>query len=308
MSSQANQFGEARLGDGEPGLRGKAARLGVWQTRGTAVGEPGGGGGSCDGMGACVKQPSDGSNEKGRTGVAAELQPAIVARDLKYTYADGTLAVAGITFEVAKGERLAVLGPNGAGKTTLLLLLAGLVFGEGELRVDGEEVNPRTARRWRGKVGLVFQDPDDQLFMPTVLDDVMFGPRNQGLEYQAAREQALDALRKMEAEDLADRPPHHLSAGQKRRVAIAGVLAMQPRILALDEPAAGLDPRGRGRLVACVRDLDVTLVVATHDLALARRLCDTGLLLQAGQQVALGPLNELLAREDLLRKVGLTEQ
>ncbi len=236
------------------------------------------------------------------------MKTAIEARNLSYRYPDGTVALSGVTFAVPAGSRLAILGPNGAGKSTLLLLIAGLIFGDGEIEVDGEKLTKRTARGLRGRIGIVFQDPDDQLFMPTVLDDVMFGPRNQGLEYEEARQRALEAMEAMGVRELGDRPPHHLSVGQKRRVAIAGVLAMRPSILALDEPGAGLDPRGRGALVRLLRGLDVTLIVATHDLGLAQRLCDTGLVLKDGRQLAFGPLDQILADEKLLEKAELTEE
>jgi cobalt/nickel transport system ATP-binding protein len=241
------------------------------------------------------------------TGLPERL-PMIAATNLGYTYPDGTRALANVSFALRAGERLVVLGANGAGKSTLLLLLAGLIFGEGEVRARGELLTPRRWRAWRGRVGIVFQDPDDQLFMPTVLDDVMFGPRNQGLGHDAARARAEEALAAMGVEHLAKRPPHRLSLGQKRRVAIAGVLAMRPEILALDEPAAGLDPRGRGQLVTCLNALDVTLMVATHDLNFARRVGETALVLKAGEQLAHGPLEEILADDVLLRKAGLTEE
>ena len=232
----------------------------------------------------------------------------IRVENLSYRYPDGTVALDGVSFLLGEGERLAVVGPNGAGKSTLLLRLAGLLFGDGEIEVAGEKLTRRTARGLRGLIGIVFQDPDDQLFMPTVLDDVMFGPRNQGLEYEEAEKRAREALEAMGVENLADRPPHHLSVGQKRRVAIAGVLAMRPSILALDEPGAGLDPRGRGALVRLLKALDVTLIVATHDLALARRLCEKALVLKGGRQLAFGPIEEILEDEDLLRAAELTEE
>ncbi|MBC7289229.1 MAG: ABC transporter ATP-binding protein, partial [Armatimonadetes bacterium] len=176
------------------------------------------------------------------------MEPVVRVSNFSYRYPDGTLALHDMSFEVPEKSRLAILGPNGAGKSTLLLSLAGLIFGDGEIVIFGEPLTRATARRLRERIGLVFQDPDDQLFMPTVIDDAMFGPLNQGLSHEEARNRAVAALDTMGVVDLADRPPHHLSLGQKRRVAIAGVLAMRPAILALDEPAIGLDPRSRGAL------------------------------------------------------------
>lgn len=232
----------------------------------------------------------------------------IQVQNLSYRYPDGTVALENVSFSLARGDRLGILGPNGAGKSTLLLLLAGLIFGDGEITIAGEALSRSSARRLRRQVGIVFQDPDDQLFMPTVLDDVMFGPRNQGLDYDEAQRRAMEALEAMGVADLADRPPHHLSVGQKRRVAIAGVLAMRPAILALDEPGAGLDPRGRGMLTRLLSNLDVTLIVATHDMALASRLCTTAAVLKDGRLFFFGPIDRLLADHQLLRRADLTEE
>ncbi len=233
--------------------------------------------------------------------------PAIEVAGLSFSYPDGTCALEGISFSLQPGQRLAVLGPNGAGKSTLLLILAGLLFGDGTVRINDTELTKSSARSIRGTVGIVFQDPDDQLFMPTVIEDAMFGPLNQGLDDEAARGAAMQALEAMGVAHLADRPPHHLSVGQKQRVAIAGVLAMKPSILCLDEPGSGLDPRGRGTLIKLLSRLPVTLVVATHNLTLAQRLCDTALVLHAGRQLAFGPLEQILSDTNLLRRAELTE-
>jgi cobalt/nickel transport system ATP-binding protein len=231
----------------------------------------------------------------------------IEAESLSYAYPDGSAALSGVTLSVAEGERLALLGPNGAGKSTLLLVLAGLLRAEGRLAVDGEPVSRRDGLGTRGRVGLLFEDPDDQLFMPTVLDDVLFGPRNQGLPFDEAQALAVDALEAVGAADLAGRSPHRLSLGQKRRVAIAGALAMRPRALLLDEPLNGLDPRGRGMFLRLLAELDQALVVATHDLDTARRLCTTALVLNRGEVVAYGPADAILGDSALLRRNDLLE-
>ena len=209
----------------------------------------------------------------------------IEATGLRYAYPNGVVALDGVDLAINEGERVAIVGPNGAGKTTLMLRLNGLLRGAGELDVAGG-------------IGLVFQDPDDQLFMPTVREDVAFGPLNLGLSDVGARvEAALDAVRMREH---ADRAPHQLSLGQKRRVAIATVLAMEPSVLVLDEPSANLDPRTRRELMELLERLDRTLLIVTHDLPLAARLCERAVLLSAGRVVADAPALEVLADEQLL--------
>jgi cobalt/nickel transport system ATP-binding protein len=227
------------------------------------------------------------------------------AHELSFRYPDGRLALDGVDLGVGHGERVAILGPNGAGKTTLMLHLNGLLRGEGGLRVAGLEVGPRTLRDLRARVGLVFQDPDDQLFMPTVAEDVAFGPLNLGLDSERARRRVEAALRAVGMTDAADRAPHTLSLGQRRRVAIATVLAMEPELLVLDEPSANLDPRARRELVAVVDDLPGTLLLVTHDLPLAAQLCDRAVVLDAGRVVADGACDEILHDEDQLAEHGL---
>ncbi len=233
--------------------------------------------------------------------------PDLIAADnLSYSYPDGSPALRGVSFALAAGEHLALLGPNGAGKSTLLLALAGLIRPEGKLLLDGEPL-AHDRLGTRGRVGLLFEDPDDQLFMPTVLDDVLFGPRNQGLAYEEAHARALAALDAVGAADLADRSPHHLSLGQKRRVAIAGALAMRPQVLLLDEPLNGLDPRGRGMFLRLLEGLDQTLIIATHDLDLARRMCTTALILNEGSVAAHGRTESVLSDCAFLRDNALLE-
>jgi cobalt/nickel transport system ATP-binding protein len=225
---------------------------------------------------------------------------AIEARGLRFSYPDGRQALAGVDLHVAHGERVAVLGPNGAGKTTLMLHLNGLLRSEGHLRVAGVDVHGPRIRELRARVGLVFQDPDDQLFMPTVGEDVAFGPRNLGLAEEEVRGRVALALGAVGMLGSEDRPPHALSMGQRRRVAIASVLAMEPSLLVLDEPSANLDPRSRRELLGVLDAIDRTLLVVTHDLPFAAQLCERAVILSAGRIVADGSCADVLADESLL--------
>ncbi len=225
---------------------------------------------------------------------------AIHARGLRFRYPNGVVGLDGVDLHVRHGERVAVLGPNGAGKTTLMLQLNGLLRGEGELEVAGLRVGDGDLRELRAAVGLVFQDPDDQLFMPTVAEDVAFGPLNLGLDRDAVRERVDRALAAVRMTGIADRAPHQLSLGQRRRVAIATVLAMRPRLLVLDEPSANLDPRARRELLEILDAIDRTMLIVTHDLPFAAQLCDRAVLLSGGHVVADGPCLEILADEPLL--------
>ena len=220
---------------------------------------------------------------------------------LHYAYPDGREALQGVDLEVGSGERVAVLGPNGAGKTTLMLHLNGVLTPrQGSVEIDGLTVREPNLREVRRRVGIVFQDPDDQLFCPTVRQDVAFGPANLGLGPTEVDERVQAALAAVGMVAVADRPPHHLSLGERRRVAVATVLAMGPTTLVLDEPSANLDPAGRAGLAAVLAGLDVALLVVTHDLLYARELCARGVILDAGRIVADGPIEELLADADLL--------
>jgi cobalt/nickel transport system ATP-binding protein len=223
---------------------------------------------------------------------------AIEARGLRYRYPNGVPGLDGVDLSVRHGERVAVLGPNGAGKTTLMLHLNGLLAGEGALSVAGVDVRGGDVRELRARVGLVFQDPDDQLFMPTVREDVAFGPLNLGADDVPARVDS--ALRTVRMLDAADRAPHQLSLGQRRRVAIATVLAMDPRLLVLDEPSASLDPRSRRELLEMLGRLEQTMLVVTHDLLFAAELCERAVILSAGRIVADGPCLDILRDTDLL--------
>ncbi|KMS81733.1 energy-coupling factor ABC transporter ATP-binding protein [Streptomyces leeuwenhoekii] len=221
---------------------------------------------------------------------------------LAFAYPDGHQALFGVDFSIARGERVALLGPNGAGKTTLVLHLNGILSGgTGTVTVAGLPVADRHLAEIRRRVGIVFQDPDDQLFMPTVREDVAFGPAAAGVrgaELDARVDRALDLVG-MRA--FKDRPPHHLSFGQRRRVAVATVLATEPEILVLDEPSSNLDPASRRELADILRGLDVTVLMVTHDLPYALELCPRSLILSEGVIAADGPTADLLSDEALMR-------
>jgi cobalt/nickel transport system ATP-binding protein len=227
--------------------------------------------------------------------------PVLDVRGLAYAYPDGHQALYGVDLHVHRGERVALLGPNGAGKTTLVLHLNGiLTAGAGSVAVSGMSVAKENLQEIRRRVGVVFQDPDDQLFMPTVRDDVAFGPANLGMRGTALEQRVMEALEKVGMADFADRPPHHLSFGQRRRVAVATVLAMQPEILVLDEPSSNLDPASRRELAEILRGLDVTVLMVTHDLPYAFELCPRSVVLSDGVMVADGPTYDVLTDDALM--------
>jgi cobalt/nickel transport system ATP-binding protein len=231
----------------------------------------------------------------------ADAGPALEVRELTYAYPDGHVALRGVELTVEVGERVALLGPNGAGKTTLMLHLNGILQGtSGSVAVGGLAVEKRNLKEIRRRVGVVFQDPDDQLFMPTVRDDVAFGPANLGLTGADLEARVHDALAAVGMVDAADRPPHHLSFGQRRRVAVATVLAMDPQVLVLDEPTSNLDPAARRDLANILTALPVTAIIATHDLPYALELCPRTLILDGGVIVADGPTRDVLADTDLM--------
>ncbi|MEV4249878.1 ABC transporter ATP-binding protein [Streptosporangium canum] len=229
------------------------------------------------------------------------MTPSLEVRRLAYAYPDGTQALFGVDFAIGRGERVALLGPNGAGKTTLVMHLNGiLAAGHGTVAVAGLPVEKGSLKEIRRRVGLVFQDPDDQLFMPTVREDVAFGPANLGIGGEELQHRIKDALERVGMLEAIDRPPHHLSFGQRRRVAVATVLAMEPEILVLDEPSSNLDPASRRELAEILRGLDVTVLMVTHDLPYALELCDRALILSGGVIAADGPTREVLADAELL--------
>jgi cobalt/nickel transport system ATP-binding protein len=217
-------------------------------------------------------------------------------RGLKHTYPDGTTALRGIDFTLASGECVALLGANGSGKTTFVLHLNGLLVGEGRIDVCGVELTPGTADQVRAKVGLVFQDSDEQLFMPTVLEDVCFGPLNRGLTADEAVSRARIELERVGMSHVASRAPYHLSAGEKKRVAIAGVLAMDPEILVLDEPTTFLDPPAQRELARLLGELPQAKLLATHDVAFARALATRGIFFEKGKVAGEGTVDEIVRR------------
>ncbi|MGZ8578229.1 MAG: energy-coupling factor ABC transporter ATP-binding protein [Actinomycetota bacterium] len=229
------------------------------------------------------------------------MTPALEVRELAFAYPDGTQALFGVDITVERGERVALLGPNGAGKTTLVLHLNAIHPAQhGEVRVGGLPATKDNLREIRRRVGIVFQDPDDQLFMPTVREDVAFGPANMGLAGDELDERVLRALEAVGMEAFGDRPPHHLSFGQRRRVSVATVLAMEPEILVLDEPSSNLDPAGRRELADILRSLEITMLMVTHDLPYALELCPRALVINGGRIVADGKTADILADEVLM--------
>ncbi len=226
-------------------------------------------------------------------------------RDLTVRYADGTAALRGITLALAEGTRTALIGPNGAGKTSLLLAIMGAVPFEGRIVVDGIELSKRTTHEVRGRCGMTFQNPDDQLFMPTLLEDAAFGPLNQGFSAAEAESRARAAIEAVGLKGFEPRPAHHASEGQKRAAAIATVLAMNVRLLLLDEPGAGLDFRSRRRLTDLLAARPESLLLATHDMDMARELCSHAVLLDRGAVAAHGPAKEILDAPKLLAEHGL---
>lgn len=228
--------------------------------------------------------------------------PVLDVHGLAFAYPDGHQALFGVDLHIHRGERVALLGPNGAGKSTLVLHLNGILeAGAGSVSVSGLPVVPGNHLEIRRRVGIVFQDPDDQLFMPTVRDDVAFGPANLGLRGAELASRVDAALAAVDMADLGDRPPHHLSFGQRRRVAIATVLAMEPEILVLDEPSSNLDPTSRRELGELITSLDVTVLMVTHDLPFALQLCERSVVLSDGVVVADRPTRDVLADAPLLR-------
>ena len=232
-------------------------------------------------------------------------EPVLDLADVRYRYPTGEEALRGVTMAVGPGERVGLVGPNGAGKSTLLLAIAGFLPAQGTIRVAGHTLARGTVRDVRRHLGLVFQDADDQLFMPRVGDDVAFGPATLGLDPHEVDTRVREALGAVGLAGYEGRAPYHLSVGEKRRAALATVLAMRPQILALDEPAANLDPRGRRRLIELLRGLPNTLLLVGHDLDLILDVCERTVLVDAGRVVADGPSREILNDRQLLESHGL---
>ncbi|MEE9599412.1 MAG: ABC transporter ATP-binding protein [Anaerolineales bacterium] len=225
--------------------------------------------------------------------------------DLHFAYPDGQIALRGVNLSICAGEKVALVGPNGAGKSTLMLHLNGVLGEQSPVSIAGLSINSNSLPLIRALVGLVFQNPDDQLFSPTVYDDVAFGPLHMGLPEEEVHQRVKKALNAVQMDGFDDRLSHHLSMGQKKRIAIATVLAMQPQILILDEPSAGLDPRSRRSLINFLRDLPITMLVSTHDLYMVKDLFPRMVIMDEGKIVADGATLELLEDEVLLETHGL---
>ncbi len=232
--------------------------------------------------------------------------PVFNLTGVRHRYPDGTVALDGIDLIVRAGETVALLGPNGAGKSTLLLHLNGVLRAtEGSMSVEGVALSDDTVSGVRSRVGMVFQDPDDQLFMTTLYDDVAFGPLNMGLARDEVDRRVHRALHQVGLADAASRPAQHLSFGQRKRAAVATVLSMEPPVLVLDEPTSNLDPRARREMIELLRALPATKVLATHDMALAADLCTRAVVIDGGRVVADGPMDAVMGDGALLKAHGL---
>ncbi len=233
------------------------------------------------------------------------MPKAVEIEGFSYVYPDGTAALSDITVSIEAGQKVALIGPNGAGKSTLLLAMAGFVKGAGEVFIDGLKVNKKNLKKIRSTIGCCLENPDDQLFMPSLFDDVAFGPLNMSLEPQQVKLRVADALKTVGLADAADRPPHHLSAGQKRSAAIATILSMSPKIITLDEPDGSLDPANRNNLTRLLSALSQTLIIATSNMDFAAALADRAVLLDKGRIVADGDVERIMSDSELMVAHGL---
>jgi cobalt/nickel transport system ATP-binding protein len=233
------------------------------------------------------------------------MHHTIEVKDVHYSYSAERPVLRGVSFYIAPGEKAALVGPNGAGKSTLMLHLNGILKESGEVKVCGEVIQKETLGKVRASVGIVFQDPDDQLFSPTVFDDVAYGPLYMGHPEAEVRRRVSEALQAVGMENFEQRVSHHLSSGEKKRVAIATVLAMDPEILVLDEPTAGLDPRGRRALINLLRELPQTMLVATHDIRMVSELLPRTIVIDQGMIISDGPTEDILRDEEFLEDHGL---
>lgn len=231
---------------------------------------------------------------------------AIEVTSLSFVYPDGTQALDDVSFLIEHGQRVALLGPNGAGKSTLIEHLNGIADAQsGQVAIEDIVITRETANDVRSRVGVVFQDPDNMLFMTSIKDDIEFGPLNMGLSREVINSRTTSALTAVDLLEKAHKPGIHLSFGQKKRAALAAVLSMQPAVLVLDEPTSNLDPSSRRSMIELIEGLDITLLVATHDMELAWQLCDHALVLDEGRIVAYGPAGEIMTNEDLMLSHGL---
>ncbi len=233
------------------------------------------------------------------------MAKAIEIKSFSYKYPDGTVALNDINLSIEEKQKVVLIGPNGAGKSTLMLAMAGFAKGEGEIIVNGLKVEKKNLKKIRTVIGCCFENPDDQLFMPTLFDDVAFGPLNMGLDIEQVKIRVAQALRTVGMETMAEKAPHHLSAGQKRAAAIATILSMSPEIIALDEPDGSLDPRNREKLVVLLKNLPQTLVIATCNMNFAAALGDRAVLMDKGRIIADGDAKKIMFDAKLMTEYGL---
>ncbi|MDD5258414.1 MAG: ABC transporter ATP-binding protein [bacterium] len=235
------------------------------------------------------------------------MSPLIEIKDLSYTYPDGNLALENVSLDVEEGDCVGLIGPNGAGKSTLLLHMNGILHGNNQILIDGLEITADTIRQIREKVALVFQDPEHQLFMPSVYEDIAFGPVNMGWSKDKVNWQVDLALQEVDMLSAKHRSSHHLSFGEKKRISLATVLSMKPKILVLDEPSSNLDPKHRWELIDLLKNLNITKLIATHDLEMVGTLCNKVAILNRGRLKAFGPTFEILSNKDLLISYDLAK-
>jgi len=233
------------------------------------------------------------------------MAAAVKITDFTYRYPDGTLALESVNIKIDPGEKIALIGPNGAGKSTLLLALGVFIKGTGKITVNSIEANKKNAPQIRKKLGIVLQNPDEQLFMPRLFDDVAFGPLNMGLDEHEVIERTQKALESVGLNELAQKGPHHLSAGQKRSAAIATVLSMEPEIIVMDEPDSNLDPRNRKNLIRILNSLTQTLIIATCSMDFASATCDRAILINSGHVIADGTAEKIMSDQALMEGHGL---
>lgn len=224
----------------------------------------------------------------------------IAMQDWTVTYPDGTIAVDHLNLKIQPGEHLAIIGANGAGKSSLILSMVGVIPGSGQIHVDGVELNKKNLIEIRKKVGVVFQNPDDQLFLPTIYDDVAFGPRNLGMDEESVRYRVEDRMKLLHISHLRNKSALKLSGGEKRMAAMATVLAMKPDVMVFDEPTAFLDPKSRRNLIRVLQKLPHTMLIATHDLTFAAEVCPRCILLKEGKLFADGQAEDLLYNKELM--------
>ena len=233
------------------------------------------------------------------------MSKAVEIENFSYHYPDGTCALNDISLTIEHGQRVALIGPNGAGKSTLLLAMAGFAKGNGKILIDGLEIEKKNLRKIRRTIGSCLENPDDQLFMPTLFDDVAFGPLNMGLEADEVKMRVNNVLQTVGLAEMADKAPHHLSAGQKRAAAIATILSMSPQIITLDEPDGSLDPANRNNLIKLLAGLSQTLIIATCNMNFAVTVCSRFVLIDSGKIIADGTAEAIITDEELMKSHGL---